>query len=123
MNLFRSLFVWWRDATWGTLLNTWLTGVYVGADACGNRYYRSKTGDRRWVLYRGSIDASRIPSEWHGWLHHSVDLPPDAQQTHLSWRQTHLPNLSGTRGAYHPCGSLAGDGKSVCRDYEPWRPS
>ena len=31
---------------------------------------------RRWVIYKGYADASRVPSDWHGWLHHTFDTPP-----------------------------------------------
>jgi NADH:ubiquinone oxidoreductase subunit len=37
------LFVWWRGATWGTLLATLLYGHLVGTDEFGNRYYQNKT--------------------------------------------------------------------------------
>ena len=50
MRFFWMLFAWWRGATYGTLLTTWLRGVPVGTDAYGNRYFRSKDGKRRWVL-------------------------------------------------------------------------
>lgn len=116
MNVFRALFVWWRDATLGTLFDTWLHGVGVGADAFGNRYFRAKAGNRRWVVYNGSVDASRVPSEWHAWLHHMTDAVPS-----IPADVAHQPNLSGTEGAYRPAGSLAGAG-CVHGDYEPWRP-
>ena len=29
---------------------------------------RSKNG-KRWVIYSGEIDASKIPSEWYSWMH------------------------------------------------------
>ena len=61
MRFFWMLFAWWRGATYGTLLTTWLTGVPVGTDEYGNRYYRSKDGKRRWVLYNGTVEASRVP--------------------------------------------------------------
>ena len=60
---FFQLFVWWRNATPGTLLSTWLHGNRVGADKFGNRYYQSKDAKRRWVIYAGTVDASRVPPE------------------------------------------------------------
>lgn len=118
MRFLRTLFIWWRDATAGTWLTTWLTGIAVGRDAFGNRYFRNKSDTRRWVVYRGTVDASRVPSAWHGWLHRLCDLPP-ADSRGLGYQ----PNLSGTEGAYCPPGSLrrcpAG---AVNRSYEPWRP-
>src|SRR3546814_14226864 len=67
--------------TIGTLLFTWLRGELVGRDGQGNRYYRAKGGGRthrdslrreqRRVIYEGEVEASRVPPEWHGWLHHT----------------------------------------------------
>ena len=34
------------------------------------------TATRRWVLYNGEAEASRIPPAWHGWMHHRTDVPP-----------------------------------------------
>jgi NADH:ubiquinone oxidoreductase subunit len=74
-------------ATIGTRLFTWLWGKEVGRDGAGNRYFRHKRGgttmdcslqkERRWVIYRGEDEASRVPPEWHLWLHHTTDeIPP-----------------------------------------------
>jgi NADH:ubiquinone oxidoreductase subunit len=40
------------------------------------------------------------------------------------WEAEHIPNLTGTQGAYHPEGSLWKDGKRppATGDYEAWRP-
>ena len=54
MSILGKLFVWWKDATPGTLLTTWWSGTPVGTDAFGNRYYQTKDGKRRWVLYAGT---------------------------------------------------------------------
>ena len=51
-------------------------GVKVGSDSAGNVYYRGKKDGKRWVIYNGPNDSSRIPPEWHGWIHHRVDTPP-----------------------------------------------
>jgi NADH:ubiquinone oxidoreductase subunit len=120
----RLLFVWWRDATLGTLLATRLTGVPVGTDKFGNRYFRSRNGKRRWVIYKGTVEASRVPAEWHGWLHHTFAEPPSGPAESKPWEKEHLPNLSGTEGAYYPPGSLARGGvrAPAAGDYEPWRP-
>ena len=58
---------------------TWRFGEHVGNDALGNRYYRTKGGkidpalgfERRWVLYNGLAEASKVGPDWHGWLHHT----------------------------------------------------
>ena len=77
-------FTWWNGATFGTLLWTALHGELVGEDEFGNRYYRTRGGkvdptlgfERRWVIYNGVAEASSVPPSWHGWLHHTVDVPP-----------------------------------------------
>lgn len=124
MGWLRMLFVWWRNATPGTLLNTWVRGVPVGSDQFGNRYYRSKDGKHRWVLYNGTVEASRVPPDWHGWLHHTFKEPPLEPAKVKPWEKEHLPNLSGTEGAYYPPGSLARTGvrPKATGDYEPWSP-
>lgn len=124
MGLLRMLFVWWHHATAGTLVTTWFSGVPVGTDAFGNRYYRSKDSVRRWVLYKGTVDASLVPPDWHGWLHHTFDEIPGGEPQVKFWERDHLPNLSGTQGAYYPPGSLARDGvrAPATGDYEPWSP-
>ncbi len=121
----RQLFVWWHNATPGTLLTTWLYGTPVGDDHFGNRYYQSGDGKRRWVIYAGTVEGSRVPPEWHGWLHHTFAKPPTEDPPRVpSWQKEHVPNLSGTPEAWHPEGSLWGDGKRApaTGDYEAWRP-
>ena len=127
-----KIFVWWKDATPGTLLTLAMRGnEKVGEDDYGNRYFQEKghTGPdgrkRRWVLYKGYADASRVPSEWHGWLHHTFDeLPTDAPLARKSFEKDHHPNLTGTIHAYRPTGSLAGthNRQSTSGDYEAWSP-
>jgi NADH:ubiquinone oxidoreductase subunit len=118
-------FSWWHNATLGTVINTWVNGVKVGADSFGNRYFQSKDGKHRWVIYNGIVDGSRVPAEWHGWLHHTHDEMPSAEMTKKSWEKDYLPNLSGTEGAYHPAGSLALGGvrQPATGDYEAWSPN
>jgi len=125
MGLIKWLFAWWHNATPGTLLTTWLRGKPVGTDAFGNRYYQTKDSKRRWVIYKGTVDGSRVPAEWHGWLHHTFKEPPAPPAKPRSWEKDHLPNLSGTEGAYHPAGSLARGGvrPPATGDYEPWSPN
>ena len=73
-------------ATLGTLLKTMISGVLVGADKYGNRYYRGRgrnrhNRERRWVVYKGRPEASKVPPEWHSWLHHMTESecdPPKA---------------------------------------------
>ena len=117
--------------TIGTRLFTWLKGTAVGEDAFGNRYFRERRRaagrrERRWVLYAGEAEASRVPPEWHAWLHHTVDAPPlGADRSRRPWQKDHVPNLTGTAAAYRPPGhELKGAQRARgTGDYEPWQPN
>ena len=79
----------------------------MGEDAEGDVYYQSADGGRRWVIYNGEAEASRIAPEWHGWMHHTWQDPPTtAPLRKQPWEKPHLPNLTGTARAYHPPGSI-----------------
>lgn len=129
MGILAKIFTWWDGATIGTNLWSARNGEYVGEDHWGNKYFRSKSrksgGERRWVLYSGSNDSSRVPSEWHGWLHHSYD---DVPESHLPpprvWEKEPTGNLTGTTGAYRPAGALESGGvrAAATGDYEAWSP-
>lgn len=119
------LLTWWNGTTLGTWIHTKLKGVFVGEDVLGNVYYRTKDGRRRWVLYKNLAEASMVPPEWHGWLHHTVPEPPTVDPPIVkSWEREHVPNLTGTPFAYRPPGSLLGAGKRLhaTGDYEAWKP-
>lgn len=107
------------------MLYSWRNGEKVGEDALGNRYFRSRNGQRRWVLYNGANDASRVPAEWHGWLHHTFDdLPDPTLLPPRDWQQSTLPNATGTIAAYRPAGALE-RGAPRARssgDYDAWTP-
>ena len=126
MRFLSALFIWWQNATIGTLLMTWRRGQLVGRDEFGNRYYQTADGKRRWMIYAGTVEASRVPPDWHGWLHFTFDEPPTVQPLKIrAWELPHEPNLTGTPAAYRPEGSLWAEGKRprATGDYEAWRPS
>lgn len=130
--MLKKIFTWWNGSTIGVLNTIAKRAVLVGEDAFGNRYYQAKKiidGDanrrRRWVIYKGYADASKVPAEWHGWLHHTFeDSPVDAPLLRRSWELDHVPNLTGTPGAYRPKGSIArgGERASATGDYQAWKP-
>jgi len=123
--LLAELFIWWHHQTFGMRVMTWLSGAYVGADEFGNRYYKHRRNDRRWVIYNGPAEASSIPPGWHGWMHHRVDVAPSAERYNpASWERPHQQNLTGTAGAYRPEGSLlkSGERARVSSDYDAWTP-
>lgn len=115
----------------GTWLYTKLFGEHVGEDAFGNRYYRNRRAprygrERRWVLYKGRVEASKVPPEWHAWLHHMAEVPLTEQAGKARpWQKPHMPNLSGTPYAYWPRGYDLRGGRRApsTSDYEPWTPS
>lgn len=125
MSLFSQLFTWWNGQTIGTRLFTARQGQLVGEDDQGNTFYQTKDGKRRWVIYSGVSEASRVSPDWHGWLHHTFDEPPeDGELPRRAWEQDHKPNLTGTEGAYRPPGSVLTpvSRPRVAGDYEAWQP-
>ncbi|MXP48406.1 NADH:ubiquinone oxidoreductase subunit NDUFA12 [Altererythrobacter luteolus] len=130
MSFLGKIFTWWDGATIGTMLATARGFEQVGTDAQGNKYYRSKKQkdgqrERRWVIYNGANDSSRVPSEWHGWLHGSFgDVPESFLPPAKIWEVDYTPNVTGTAQAYRPAGALERGGQraSASGDYEAWTP-
>ncbi len=114
---------WWNGQTIGTQVYTWRNGVKVGEDEQGNQFYQSRDGARRWVIYNGEVEASRVSPDWHGWLHHTYKDPPgDAPLKHKAWEKPHQENLTGTALAYVPAGSIRRTVPKERSDYEAWSP-
>lgn len=138
MGILKKIFTWWDGATLGTLWWAWrIGGELVGTDAQGNRYYRKKVkrdgkstgsytqGEKRWVIYNGENDSSRIPPEWHGWLHGAFDDVPESYLPPPKvWEADYTPNTTGTAQAYRPQGALERGGRRApaVGDYEAWSP-
>ena len=125
MSLLSTIFTWWNGTTIGTSLFTRRFGEKVGEDEAGNVFYQTAGGARRWVVYNGDAEASRVSPDWHGWLHHTYDQPPtDAPLARKTWEKDHKPNLTGSVAAYAPPGSLrtAESRPRVAGDYEAWSP-
>lgn len=119
----KRIFTWWDGQSFGTQFWTWRNGEKVGEDAQGNIFYRNADDKRRWVIYNGDIEASRIDPEWHGWLHHTWDeTPTDKPLVHKAWEKPHQENLTGTVNAYAPAGSLRATALKKRSDYEAWSP-
>jgi len=130
MSLLSDIFTWWNGATLGTKLFTRRHGRLVGQDEWGNKYYEQREvkgplgRPRRWVIYNGLAEASKVPPEWHAWLHYTVDTPPTEEAYRAKpWEKPHIPNMTGTPQAYRPPGSILRphprpQGEP---DYEPWQ--
>lgn len=123
MSLIKTILTWWNGQTLNTKVWTSLYGQKVGEDGQGNVFYQSKDGKRRWVIYNGESEASRVDVDWHGWLHHTFAEPPTSQPLqHKPWEKPHVPNLTGTSGAYYPPGSLRNAEPLPRNDYDAWQP-
>lgn len=114
----------------GTSLHTLLFGRKMGKDMFGNVYYSARRADaagkvRRWVMYNGLAEPSKVPPMWHAWLHYMTDMTPDEHPIQpYDWQKDHLPNLTGTVNAYKPRGDLSSGmtrDKSIA-DYQAWNP-
>jgi len=113
---------WWNGSTLNTQFYTWRKGKKVGEDAEGNSYYESEAG-KRWVMFNGLSEASRVSPEWHGWLHHTWDEPPTERPLpKKDWEKPHVENLTGTAAAYAPPGSIRKAEPVKRSDYEAWSP-
>ncbi len=126
MSILRTIlrpFIWWDGQTLNTQFYTWRKGVRVGEDNEGNVFYQTRDGKRRWVIYNGEAEASRVSPDWHGWLHHTFDAPPTERALpHKAWEKPHQENLTGTNAAYAPPGSIRAGAPEERRDYEAWVP-
>jgi NADH:ubiquinone oxidoreductase subunit len=116
--------------SFGTWLFTRLHGELVGSDEFGNKYFidtrtKGQKRERRWVVFKGAPEASKVPPEWHGWLHSTTNQVPAQGAQRRNWQKPHVPNLTGTTGAYLPPGhTLKGGHRAPASgDYEPWTPN
>ena len=102
LTFIKQIFVWWNQATIGTRLETIFFGKFVGKDSFGNKYYHNKS-DKRWVIYKDEIDASKIPIEWYSWMHftkNKIENVHDLEK--YGWQKPHQSNQTGTDNSYHP---------------------
>jgi NADH:ubiquinone oxidoreductase subunit len=117
-------------ATVGTRIYTSLFGKRVGEDRFGNVYYTEKKAPagrraKRWVIYKGLDEGSKVPAEWHSWLHYTTEAPlSEKPEDRYEWQKDHQPNLTGTKYAYRPQGHDYEGGKraKATGDYQAWSP-
>jgi len=117
---FKQIFTWWYKCTLGTLIYTAFTGKFAGKDQFGNKYYSNKNG-KRWVIYNTNVEASKIPPEWHSWIHFLTRKIPSEEIKKFSWQIQHTENLTGTNKAHKLEGSLTADVKKNMKKYETWK--
>jgi len=114
----------------GTILYTWFKGNFVGTDKEGNKYYTNSKNykakeAKRWVVFNGEIEASRVPPHWHAWLHKMTDEPPIHYVHSYNWQKDHNANQTGTSNAYYPSShplSKSSENFKPKPDYESWKP-
>ena len=102
LTMLKQIFTWWNHQTFGTRLQILFSGKLVGKDQNGNKYYESKSG-RRWVIYNGEVEASKIPNEWYSWMHYINNKIENKHKfKKYDWQKEHLPNQTGSKDSYHP---------------------
>ena len=115
----------------GTKLYTLFRGYYIGKDSDGNKYYTNSKKynnkkSKRWVIFKGEVEASKIPPHWHAWLHKITDEPPIDYKHKYSWQKDHIQNKTGTKDAYFPSSHpLSKSSKEYLpkTDYDAWEPN
>jgi len=120
INFFKQIFIWWHKQTIGTFLYTIFEGKHVGTDDFANKYYLSSKG-KRWVIYKDKVESSKIPPEWHLWIHFLADKPPKNNLKKYKWQKKYEENLTGTSKAYKPDGSLSSEKNKKIKKYESWK--
>lgn len=105
-----------------TIIYTFFFGKFVGHDQAGNSYYKTRfksKKEKRWVIYKGIIEASKVPALWHRWLHFTTNQLPENNQTdNFNWQKAHQPNFTGTSKANNPAKNQQSKPK-----YQAWNPN
>ena len=111
------IFTWWNKYTLGTFLKTLFSGIYVGKDEFGNKYYKNKK-DERWVIYSNNIEATKITSDWYLWIHHTVNnIPNENNNKKYNWQKQHSENMTGTKKSFKPIKIRKND---IKKKYDTW---
>ena len=120
ISFLKNLFIWWHRQTIGTFIYTLFTGKFAGKDEFGNKYYFNSNG-KRWTIYKNKVESSKIPAEWHMWIHFLTNKIPSNESRRFKWQKKHQENLTGTSKAYKPDGLLSSDNKKSIKKYETWK--
>ena len=120
ISFIKQIFTWWHRQTVGTFIYTLFAGKFVGKDEFGNKYY-SNSKKKRWVIYTNKVESTKIPPEWHLWIHFLTNDKPSGNLTKFKWQKMHEENLTGTAKSHKPDGSLTFDSKKIMRKYETWK--
>jgi len=121
MSFLKQIFTWWHRQTFGTFVYTLIIGKFVGEDEFGNKYYSDSKGKKRWVIYKKRVESTKIPPNWHSWIHFQTKNKPNLNAHLFPWQKQYEENLTGTKGAHKPDGSMLNDEKKDMRKYETWK--
>lgn len=120
-NILKQIFTWWNKQTIGTFIYTVFRGKFVGKDKFGNKYYNDSK-NKRWVIYKKQVEATKIPPDWYSWIHFISDKIPVNEKLQYEWQQEHSENLTGTSKAYKPEGALSSKVLKSTKKYTTWKP-
>lgn len=100
------------------LLYTHFLGQKVGTDAFGNQYFQHKhpKNTKKWVVYNGINDPSKIPVNWYMWLHSNIKDEP--KENLSSWQ----PNVTQTPFAFKGTNSIENIEPNRSNNYSKWVP-
>ena len=49
-------------------------------------------------LYQKNVEATKIPSDWYLWMHHTVNkIPEKKMDKKYSWQKSIIENRTGTK--------------------------
>ena len=117
LTLFKEIFTWWNHQTLGTRLTILFFGKFVGKDNFGNKYYQTKKG-KRFIIYNGEVDASKIPNEWYSWMHFTSNkIENNHELKKFEWQKPHKPNSTGSNEAYSPKDNI----NAIKKKYKIWK--
>ena len=118
LTMIKEIFTWWNRQTLGTRLQTFFFGKFVGQDEFGNKYYQSKK-NKRWIIYKDEIDASKIPTEWYSWIHFTNNKIEKVHKFEkYKWQKPHQHNQTGTSKAYSP---IKKKNENTKKKYSTWK--
>ena len=117
LTVIKEIFTWWNRQTLGTRLTIFLFGKFVGKDISGNKYYQTKKG-KRFIIYNGEVDASKIPNEWYSWIHFTPNKIENKHELEkFNWQKPRQPNLTGSTKAYSPKKNT----DAIKKKYNTWK--
>ena len=117
LTLIKQIFTWWNHQTLGTRLTIFFFGKLVGKDSFGNKYYQTKKG-KRFLIYNGEVDDSKIPNEWYSWMHFTPNKIENIHELKkFEWQKQSKPNLTGSNDAYSPKDNT----DAIKKKYKTWK--